>query len=279
MEHPELGALLAALASDEKQKIWEEFLQQYAPVIYQVAHAFGRDSDDRGECFLFACEELARNRCGRLRRFDPEGRAQFTTWLRAVVRNLCVDWHRKTYGRRRMFRSIMPLAALDQRVFRLCFQEQRTANEAYDLMRAETAGLTLLRIEESIERIRRSLNARQMWLLSTGQIDVQPFPSAETGEGGMEREPADPAPNPEALAEAQEIHTQLQGAMEKLEGGERLLLQLRFEENLTLREVARVLGLKDAQAADRQIRDVLAKLRDALGAQASAKGKTHAASV
>src|SRR5258706_12794353 len=97
------GRILRGLTSDEAQSAWSEFLQSYAALIYQVVGFFERDTDHAADCFLFVCEHLSNNRYRRLRAFRVDGPAKFTTWLRAVVRNLCLDWHRKEFGRQRIF--------------------------------------------------------------------------------------------------------------------------------------------------------------------------------
>jgi DNA-directed RNA polymerase specialized sigma subunit len=50
----------------------------------------------------------------------------------------------------------------------------------------------------------------------------------------------------------------------KLPDAERLLLQLRYEQELTLAEIARVMNFKDAFTADRRLRSVLARLQSEL---------------
>ena len=45
---------------------------------------------------------------------------------------------------------------------------------------------------------------------------------------------------------------------------EPLLVRLRFDQELTLQQIAELAGLKDAQTADRRIREVLEKLRQEL---------------
>ena len=45
---------------------------------------------------------------------------------------------------------------------------------------------------------------------------------------------------------------------------ERLLIRLRYEEELTLEQIARLSGLPDAQTVDRRIKQVLAALRKTL---------------
>jgi hypothetical protein len=48
---------------------------------------------------------------------------------------------------------------------------------------------------------------------------------------------------------------------------------------MTLAEVARTLSLKDAQTADRRIRDVLSKVRELLDVEIKVSGKTQEKSV
>jgi len=95
MPQPSVESLLEALASADPQEAWNEFLSQYSALIYQVVRHFETDIDRGSDCFQFVCEHLIKDSARRLRKFKGEGTATFTTWLRAVVRNLCIDWHRK----------------------------------------------------------------------------------------------------------------------------------------------------------------------------------------
>ena len=47
----------------------------------------------------------------------------------------------------------------------------------------------------------------------------------------------------------------------RLPARDRLVLRLRFDEELTLRAIAQLTGVKDAQSVDRWIREVISKLR------------------
>src|SRR5205814_9688368 len=112
MAETPINKILKQLRS-EPEAAWTLFLHEYASLILQVVRHFERNSDQASDCFQFICERLCEDRCRRLRKFKPKGAATFSTWLRAVVRNLCLDWHRKQFGRRRVFRSISRLSDLD----------------------------------------------------------------------------------------------------------------------------------------------------------------------
>jgi len=105
----DIASMLEALGSPDPGGAWSGFLDTYSPLILQVVRLHEKDADPVADCFLFVCEQLNANRCRRLRSFQLDGPASFETWLRAVVRNLCVDWHRNRFGRKGAFRSIASL--------------------------------------------------------------------------------------------------------------------------------------------------------------------------
>src|SRR6266704_1525798 len=136
MENSPVARILDRLGSDEFQQAWADFLETYSPNIFQTAKLFERDADPVADCFLFVCERLSEKGFRRLRSFKPGGSAQFTTWLRVVVRNLCMDWHRKEFGRHRVFQSIAKLGALEQEIFRCIYEQGLSQDESLNFLRA-----------------------------------------------------------------------------------------------------------------------------------------------
>ncbi len=262
MEVENIAEILRRLRSREASEAWTEFLQAYTPVILQVVGHFEHDPDHISDCFLYVCEQLCKKRFRRLRRFRADGPARFSTWLRAVVRNLCLDWHRREFGRYRVNQSVAKLGTLDQQVFRSLFIEGLSLEETLLLLQQQFPSLTHARLEESEQRIRQSLTSRQLWLLS----QQRPRPGLAANPGSVTSdeqavEIADPGPNPETQAKKMQERRVLGLALARLPSSERLLLQLRFEQDLTLEQVARLAGLSSPQAADRKIRDALGRLR------------------
>jgi RNA polymerase sigma factor (sigma-70 family) len=125
--------------------------------------------------------------------------------------------------------------------------------------------------------LRRCVTSRQLWLLSFGKTVTESIDSGE--EGSYAGELADPAPDPEALVVLRETHGQVSAALGSLGDSDRLLLRLRYQEGLTLQQVARLVGLKDAQTADRRLRDIIEHLRQVLGVKHFVPGKIKPASV
>lgn len=213
--------ILIQLNSREPHDAWDRFLHFYAALIFQVARHFESDPDRTSDCFQFICERLCEDRFRRLRRFKPDGSATFSTWLRAVVRNLCLDWRRKEFGRRRPFRSISRLSHLDQEVFRCIYQRGMSTDETVLSLQSSFSAVTARRIAESRERIEQQLTTKQRWLL--GARSMKKSVSAFDGPEGLPLTIPDPGLDPEAQALLAERQGALAPALMRLSKRERLL--------------------------------------------------------
>ena len=257
--------LLEQISSRNPEEAWGLFLDEYSTTILQVVRHVERDSDFVPDCFQFVCERLSANSFRRLRKFRPQGPAVFSTWLRAVVRNLCLDWRRKRFGRPRFFKSISRLSIFDQEVFRRLYERRVSLDETFQSLRSIFPDITHTRLAESSARIETELTTKQRRLLDA-RLSQQ---ASKTGASFDETAAAhanvsDPAPNPEAQAVLKERAIALRRALGRLPQRERLLIRLRFEQELTLEQVAKLLDLGNAQRVERQIRAVLGKLRGEL---------------
>lgn len=262
-EREEILELLDLLARGRVEEAWPVFLGRYASLILRVVRLFVRDEDAVSECFLFCCTRLSQRGCRRLRRFDPDGPATFTTWLHTVVYNLCRDWRRAQRPRRHVFRSITRLPFLEQEVFHLHFERRMSSREVLEELRPLFPCLSEARLAATIERLSGRLTPRQNWLLQMQRPRLVPLmnPFAD-GDPTAEREIPNGRPGPEVVARRREQAELLDRALDSLSASDRLVLRLRFEHDSTLQEIAHVLGLKNAQAADRRIRNTLEKLRE-----------------
>jgi RNA polymerase sigma factor (sigma-70 family) len=270
---------LRSLNGPDSAAAWREFLVQFSPVLQQVIVLSVDDPDSQGDCFVFACEQLAENRFRRLRKFDPSGSASFATWLRAVVRNLCIDWRRKNCGRFQPFGWTAGLDSLDQQVFHSVYEQGCSIEHTFACLAPVVPGLTLTSVEESAEHVGARLSPRERWLLSSRQVHVESL-DADSERGDRVLDIPDLAPDPERAAMDREYQKALAAAIGALPAAEQLLLRMRFEQDLTLAEIARVAGMKDAQTADRKIHDVLDQVRGRMaGFFPRLPGKTKAASV
>jgi len=263
---PGIGALLDRLRSSDAHTAWEEFLCQYSPVLYQTARAYTADADAAADCYLNICEQLARHGFRRLLKFKRQGTATFTTWLRVVARNLCFDWHRRQTGRRRPFKSLQSRSQLELDIYDCRFERGFSQEETLQRLRPTSPDLDLDQLAEVERRIEHHLSSRQRWILSSRPRRVFSARVAlltEEGEENVARV-VDTRLDQESLIVGQQQQAQLRKGVASLPTYERLLLQLRFEGDLSLDEIARLTGLGDAQRVHRHIGVILRKLRVAM---------------
>jgi RNA polymerase sigma factor (sigma-70 family) len=259
-------SVVEELRSSQSREAWAEFLRHYSPLIFHTCQFSTSDADQAADCFLFACEMLSRNHFCRLLRFRPQGAASFPTWLRVVVRNLCLDWRRKKFGRARLFRSIARLPQLEGEVYRCRYEQGLSLDETFLSLCPSFPGLTMQQLVETEAHVRESLSSRQLWLIGARKVRARGA-LQEFGVGLAEEDdalvldPVDPRPDQESALANQEQEEHLRSALGKLPAPERLLIRLRFEEGLSLEQIARLMGLCDAQRVHRRIADILETLR------------------
>ncbi len=262
MDDLQTDDLLRQLQSRNPHEAWARFLELYSPHLFDVARRFERKGDAAADCYLYICGQLSANSFRRLLRFRPDGPARFSTWLCAVARNLCLDWHRHEFGRHRVFESVARMPPLDQEIFRGLFGERLPIEDLFLKLEPSHPGLTMEQIAERAEIVGQALTSRQRWLLTVRGARGAPAAAgaAEHDEEELLRIPAE-MPNPESWASLQEERVALLGAMSRLTAGDRLLIKLRFARDLTLAEIAQLMGFESPQVADRRIRHVVEKLR------------------
>lgn len=256
-----IGDLLDLLATDQAERAWNEFLSRFSSLIFRVARQYESDEERASDCFLYACGQLSDNSFRRLRSFRPEGRAQFRTWLTSVVTNLCIDWRRKLHGRYRPTAAVARLPDLDQLVYRLIYVRGMTREQCLRVLLPKFPNLTDLRISEINGRLFSMQTSRQRWQMSTrtrGSISLDEASNPDQDDAPIQ--PVDPAPGPEALIQADQERSRVEAAMARLQPRERLLLRLRFQQDLTLEEVARLTRIPDPYRAHREIQAALAAL-------------------
>jgi RNA polymerase sigma factor (sigma-70 family) len=96
--HP-LHPLLHARRGEDREAAWAEFLGQHSKLILHAARRGASGHDDVMDRYTYVLDRLRENDFHRLRSFSLDGAGKFTTWLVVVVRRLCFDHHRRTFGR------------------------------------------------------------------------------------------------------------------------------------------------------------------------------------
>lgn len=245
---------------------WTAFLDGYSPLILQVARRYESHRDRALDCFVFVCGALSDDGFRRLLKYRPDAGTRFETWLRAIVANLCLDWRRQQLGRLRPVQAIAGLSDLDRLAYRYLYVLGMRRDECLRALRPRFPDLTDEDLSGINARLFALLTPRQRWQLGArmaGFVSMDDADSPLMSGGGLQV--ADPSDGPEDLAERDEERSHLEQAMQRLPAPQRLLLRLRFEQELTLAEVARLAGLPDLHRANRQIQAALAELARLLG--------------
>ena len=266
MGESNVAALLDRLRSTDPQSAWSEFLRQYSPILYQSARACTRDEDEAADYFLYICEQLAKGGFRRLLLFRPDGGASFATWLRVVARNLCFDCHRKKYGRPRPFKSVENFSPLELEVYRCRHERGLSPQQTLEEIRVTSPGMSLSELSDVESRIENSLSPRQHWILSTRHQSRSnaTIVVADQNDGETTVDVPDTRPNQETEILEQQLQAKVQTCLGSLPRDERLIVQLRFEEGLSLEEISRLTGLGGAQRVHRRLAAILQKLRSAI---------------
>lgn len=248
----------------DADEAWDRFLDEHASLLLQVVHLFTHDEDQVHDCFVFVCEKLRQDDLRKIRKFTPGGAASFPTWLRAVTRNLCLDWLRAVHGRPRPYRSIKRLPQLEREIFRAVHMQKLTESEAFNSVRVLYPSLGWSGFRDCLVRIEEALSGHQSWLLTTSSPSLLSLSSSPRDPLGHESdtEIPDSGHDPEEDAARHEYLDALQRALESLTKKERLVLRLRFEQELTLEQIARLTRLDGAREAQAVIGNALGAMRD-----------------
>jgi RNA polymerase sigma factor (sigma-70 family) len=260
--------LLERLSSAGRDAAWGEFLARYSSLIMRVVRRHENDENRSKDCFDFVCGALSDQAFRRLLGFRPDGPARFETWLMAVASNLCVDWHRKVRGRARPPRCVSRLPELDQQVYRCIFQQGMSRAQCVETLAPVFPGLSVSLVAGINARLFALLTPQQRWWLSARPDEPERIDECATplDDDAVLQVPGS-GPGPDELAARSQERSQLRDALSRLPVEQRLLLRLRYEQNLTLAEIARLTGQPDPFRANRQIQAALDALAADLGAR------------
>ncbi|HEX9280473.1 MAG TPA: sigma-70 family RNA polymerase sigma factor [Gemmatimonadales bacterium] len=244
---------IAPLEAGDSETAWDLFIERYRRLVFSAIRHYARDYDDVMDVFAHVCAALRDKDFARLRRYlaEPDHRAQFSTWLVAVVRNQTIDWFRQRDGRPRLTALAAALPPLRQRIFELVFLDGRSHLETYELLRErDKPDLSFRDFLKELGATYRAVSAGRQ-----GRLLVElsgPLPDL----------PADaPEDDPTTRREQSALLTK---ALEALPAEDRVAVQLYVVEEMPAEQVARALGLPNAKAVYNCVYRALATVRASL---------------
>jgi RNA polymerase sigma factor (sigma-70 family) len=205
-----LDQLLAASDSIVREAAWDELIAKHTRLLLAVARSFGGGHDEAMERYSYILEKLLESDFRRLRTFDAESGASFSTWLTVTTRRLCLDHHRGRYGRQRP-----------------------TITDQVDSLRALRRCI--------VDSVSSDVDADSLYDSAIVPGDTK--------------------------AVMDERDAALRRELVRLAPRDRLLLALRFEDDLSASRISRILGLPTPFNVYRRLNVLLRQLRAALEAR------------
>jgi RNA polymerase sigma factor (sigma-70 family) len=257
----DISYLLSALAGPQSAKAWRHFIDSRAGQLMKIARYHTQIEDQAQDCFLHICENLCENGFRRLLQFDEKRGVPFEAWLSTVANNLCYDWRRQQFGRHRRPRVILTMEKFDQDVYKLKFEHHLDLSNCLNLLQERDSGVTPETLSASLGRIHNALSSQQRWRLSfLNRPAEQRMVSQEAGHILIAQTRNTDAEPLEKIRQTHDLES-LKQALSKLNAEQRLALRLRFEEFLSLKDVAHVMHLDNLHQARRIVEKALEQLR------------------
>ena len=245
---------------------YQELLERFTPIVLRMVRRFFRDQDDVMEVYTAVCERLRAGDYLALRRFRPG--SEVMPWLSVVVANACRDRLRRTQVVTIPRALAARLDAREQLIYRYHFGHRVAPEDIAEMLGAQHGQpASPLDVLATVEKINRLLGTARRWELLNSIAARRTPESLDTLiDDGLDRagDPADALD--EALA-AQDTVDVLGAALAALDPEDRLLVQLRFEQDLTAVEIANVLHYDHFKHVYTRLRTVLGRLRRTLSAQ------------
>jgi len=231
-----------------RELAWKQFLESYSRLFLKVIWELERDKDEVMEQYLHVCSKFAENNFAVLRAFKRDYGAnppKFTTWLRAVTQNMIIDRHRSLHGRKRFPKALLQLSPHARKVFDLYYWQGYSLHDVDHFLEAHRNGSS-----ESVADLMEEI--RKVLLREPPSPDVQKEPTVlryNDELGG-------------AFGEEEDVPAErLEQWLSALEPRSRLILRLRFWENMPASEIARILRIVPEKQIYNIIDNSLKKLR------------------
>ncbi len=258
-------ALVTRVVSGDPEA-WGKFCALYTPVIERAIRRYVRDPETRRDLYVSLLAELKERK---LRSFA--GKSTLAAWLFIVARNHCRDYYRSEAGVRRLGAELKDLAPAVRRFFDLYYVQALPIHEVFEALRAETKGaVTYLDLMEHDDTIRRAVAKKKLERLAQRLLRPDGGPEALRGGGaGSEGRDAPDVSQPSAedRAAAERLDRSLQElrlAVLRLPPEDRRLLELRFDEKLTAKQIAARLSMASDKKVYHRLEKVLRELRGAI---------------
>ena len=230
-------------------------MDEHFPWIRRVAASLCRKhgvaGDDAKDFLSYTLERLVENDCAVLRKF--RGESSITTYLTVVIAMHFQDWLISRWGRWRPSAAAKREGPVAVMLERLVYRDGYSLEQAARILRER--GLTTATDRELAVLLSRFPVRSGTRPREVGPEPLESTPAVETADLGVRET--------EAEAERQDVLAALKRVVDALPPEDRIIVQMRFWENSSVADIARVRGLDQKPLYRRQDR-ILKALREAL---------------
>ncbi len=241
-------------------RAYHDLLVLYAEMIKRMIRRFFRDWDDVMDVFTSVCERLQANDYAALRRFKQG--SPLEPWLSVITSNASRDKAR----RNRVGGAPPSLLEKLEPFERLVYRAHYLQRAEHDVI-AETASARLgttystADVRDAIVRIDTLLGVEKRWsILHLIALRARSVSVDELIDLGLDPVADEEADFEEVTSERAQ-RKQLTAAFDEMEDEDKLLIQLRFEQNLTAVQIADVMGYDNYKQVYTRLRTVIDRMR------------------
>ncbi len=249
-----MEAWLGRLRDGDGATAWVLFEQRYRRLILATVRRLVHDPEDIQDIFADIRLTLSADDFARLRRWS-DGGASVATWLVVVVRNLTIDWLRRTQGRR-THRIPAGLADHHRLIYQALCLERLHPTTAFEEVQARGGPrMSFAQFLREVRAVRQS----------------HPCPEAMPPRQPVRDVPEIPVPSNDP-AEALDLARRLDSLMATQPPDVRLAIQLYVVDDLPASEVASIVGWPNPKAVYNRVRRALDALRAVLEREGVGRG-------
>lgn len=244
-------------STSDPRRLFEEKLPLIERVIAYVCRRRGLVGDEAEEFASWARIKLLENDCAILSKFG--GRSTLKTFLVTVVTNLFKDYRIAKWGRWRPSAMARRLGVVAVQMERLVHRDGIGFDQAAEtLQRNFGVRETMAELADLVGRLPARTSRRVDGVEDEGELARLSPAARETADGTQER-----VRRSERQEQAAEVERCLARAFAELDPEDRVILQLRFEQEMTVAAISRTLDLEQ-KPLYRRIDRCLKTIRDCL---------------
>jgi len=261
---------LARAVASGSQIAWHDFLTRYSELISGVVrrHLVAEDDDDVRGVYVDILHALYKEELAKFR-----GDVHLSTWLIVYTRSRALDFFRKRHGRYRAPEGYEKLDDFDRRVLEFHLIKRLPMEVTLQLLAWRGTPATVDGIAESVGRIENVLDRRYLARVERqsqarvyGIDSVPMLKYINELQHEYETESGRNRPDVEVMEkESEERFARLRALVGRLSSQDREIVELRFGQGLSAKEIDQELHLGGQRRVYSMIDRIVRKLRRAMG--------------